>query len=184
MEPKELAEYLDEKLAEMHPNFQWKIVKNNAQGIVELFVCFKIDVPETIQVQDSEGRVNEPGILQFEDTICFYDPAVSHVSPDHYLKSFIFDFDTGIEQGLVDVILKHLNIVVTQGSAELREFVQQTQLDQFELSWNDSNFQGTIQTFKEIDRYRYDRLHMDVKKDQSFIEQLKGISQDDKVERN
>jgi|SRR5699024_802635 len=183
MESKELAEYIDHTFTEMQPNFQWKVVKDSAKHIVETFISFKIDVPENIQVQDSEGTVNEPGILQFEDAICFYDPSISHVSPDHYLKSFIFDMKKGIEQGFVDAICKHLNIVVTQGSAEMRDFVKEPHYEQFELSWNDVNFQGTIDTFKDIGRYRHNLLQMDIQQKESLIDQLKGSKNHDDVER-
>src|SRR5699024_4064903 len=173
MESKELAEYIDQFLEDMHPNFQWQVVKNSGQHIVEVFFTFKIDVAEDIQVQDSEGTVNEPGVLQFEDAACFYDPSLSHVSPNHYLRSFIFDTDKGIEQGLVDAIFKHLNIVATQGSAALREFVKEPTHDQFELSWNETNFEGTLDTLKDTGRYSTDLLQMNVKKEVSLIDQIK-----------
>lgn len=183
MEEKELAAYLDQHFTEMHPNFQWKIVKNSEKHIVEVYFTFLIDVPKDIQVQDSEGSVNEPGVLQFEDVICFYDPHVSHVSADHYLIAFPFDLDQGMEKGFIDAVCKHLNIVATQGSASLREFIQTPTFDQFELSWNNQNFEGTIQTLKDIDRYSYEHLRMHVEKEESFFEQLKGSNKDDDVER-
>src|SRR5699024_3618294 len=102
MESTELAEYIDHTFTEMQPNFQWKVVKDSAKHIVETFISFKIDVPDHIQVQDSEVTVNEPGIRQFEDASCFYDPSISHVTADHNLKSFNFHMKKAIEQGFVD----------------------------------------------------------------------------------
>ena len=183
MERKELASYIDTYFAEMHPNFQWKIIKDSTKNIVEVYFTFVVNVPEDIQVQDSEGTVNEPGILQFEDVICFYDPTKSHVSPSHFLIAFPFDIDKGIEQGYVDAVCKHLNIVATQGSASLREFVQTPSKKQFELSWNELNFENTIQTLKDLKRYNRNTLQMDVNVEENFLDKLKGSTDDDDVER-
>lgn len=183
LETKELASYVDQYFTNSQPNFQWKVVKDSKQEVVEVFFTFKLDVSPDIQLQDSEGKVNEPGVLQFEDAICFYDPELSHVSKDHYLQSFPFSISTGIEKGYIEAVCKHLNIVVTQGSAALREFVKDPTQKQFELSWNSVNFSGTIQTLKNTGRYSTDLLQMNVERDQKFIEKLKGSNDDDHVER-
>lgn len=179
-----LATYINDYLKEMQPNYQWKVVQNSEQHIVEVFFTFKVDVDESIQVQDAEGKLNEPGVIQFEDVLCFYDPALSHVAPQHYLRAFEMDYQTGIEKGFVDAVLRHLNIVVTQGSAALRDFAVDDTAGEFQLEWNDRNLNGTIETMKATNRY--DPVHLQIvedEEDKSFIEKIKGDEEDDGVER-
>lgn len=184
MKTTHLAQYVDQYLAEFQPNFQWKVVQNNEQHIMELFFTFKVNVEKDIQVQDEEGKLNDPGVIQFEDVICFYDPAVSHVSPQHYMKSFEMNYRTGIEKGFVDAVLKHLNIVATQGSAELRDFAADDTMGQFRLQWDERNFEGTLETLKATNRY--DRTHLQFtqkEEEKSFIDKIKKEDDSDDVER-
>lgn len=183
MKTRQLSEYIQQALTEMQPNFQWKVVQNSEQHIVEVFFTFKVDVDKDVQVQDSEGKLNEPGVIQFEDAIAFYDPAISHASPQHYLQAFEMNFRIGIEKGYVDAILKQLNIVATQGSAQLRDFAEDDTIGQFDLQWSERNFNGTLETMKATNRYDRTYLKFADEKEESFIDKIKKEDESDSVER-
>lgn len=183
MEEKELAAFIDAYFTKMRPNFQWKVVKNSVTHTVEVFFTFQVPLPSFVQVQDSQGTRNRSGELNFEDVICFYDAQRAHIAEEAYLQTFAFDAERGIEEGYVEAVCKHLNIVATQGSAELRDYVSMPTTDDFELQWHAVNFENTLQTLKDLNRYNPNRLKMDVQTGESFLEQLKGSMSDDDVER-
>lgn len=179
----DLSGYIDDELKKMLPNFKWKIVKESKKNLIELYLTFHIETDEAHQVQDMIGKNNEPGLVQFEDVICFYDPAYAHVKPQNYLAAFSLDSHIGIEKGYVDAILRQLNYTTKKGKVELREFLDDDFSDAFTLTWKDSNLQNMVDTLKETGRYSEEKLPMDLDGEQSFLEKLKKDDADDGVER-
>lgn len=179
----DLSAYIDKELGRMMPNFNWKIVKDSRKNLVELYLTFHVETEESIQVQDVLGKNNEPGLVQFEDVLCFYDPAYAHVKPQNYLASFSMDSHNGIEKGFVDAILRQLNYTTKKGKVELTEFLRDNVADSFRLSWEKSNLDNMIQTSKDTGRYNVEKLQMALDEEESFIEKLKKDEADDGVER-
>ena len=179
----DLSEYIDDELKEMLPNFKWKIVKDSRKNLIEIYITFHIETDDSHQVQDMVGKNNEPGLVQFEDVICFYDPAYAHVKPQNYLAAFSMDSHVGIEKGYVDAILRQLNYTTKKGKVELREFLADDFSDVFTLSWKESNLLNMIDTLKETGRYSEEKLLMDLDEERSFLEKLKKDDADDGVER-
>lgn len=179
----DLSEYMDNELKEMLTNFSWKIVKDTQKKLVELYVTFHVETEESVQVQDTLGRNNEPGLVQFEDILCFYDPAYAHVKPQNYLASFSMDSHNGIEKGFVDAVLRQLNYITKKGEIELTEFLLDNQADSFSLTWDKSNLENMIKTLKETRRYNEEKVQMALDEEESFLEQLKKDDENDGVER-
>lgn len=179
----DLSVYIDDELKKMLPNFKWKIVKESKKKLIELYLTFHVETDEANQVQDIVGRNNEPGLVQFEEVICFYDPAYAHVKPQNYLASFAMDSHTGIEKGYVDAILRKLNYTTKKGKLDLAEFLNDDFAESFSLSWNESNLQNSIKTLKQTGRYNEEKVSMQLDEEQSFLEKLKEDDADDGVER-
>ncbi|MER2063532.1 MAG: DUF3013 family protein [Alkalibacterium sp.] len=179
----DLTGYLDSELKKILPNFKWKIIQDSKKNLIEVYVTFHLKTDEKHQVQDVIGRNNEPGLVQFEDVICFYDPAYSHVKPQNYLAAFSMDSHSGIEKGYVDAILRQLNYTTKKGKAELREFLNDDFSDSFTLTWKDSNLQNMVKTLKETGRYSEEKVPMNLDDERSFIEKLKEDGANDGVER-
>ncbi|GAB2484736.1 hypothetical protein GCM10008929_06920 [Alkalibacterium psychrotolerans] len=178
-----LSNYIDSELKDVLPNFKWRLVKNSKKKLIELYITFGVETDEKIQVQDSLGQNNEPGKVQFEDVICFYDPAYSHVKPQNYLTATAFDSNTGIEKGFVDVILRQLNLTTKQGMVELREFLLDDYAGEYKLVWNENNVDTLVKTMKDTGRYDEEKLMMDFDEDLSFFEKIKKDDDYDGVER-
>ncbi|GEK90881.1 DUF3013 family protein [Alkalibacterium kapii] len=179
----DLSEYIDDQLKTMLPNFKWKIIKDSKKNLVELYLTFYVETDESIQVQDMLGKNNQPGLVQFEDVICFYDPALSHVKPQNYLASFSMDSYTGIDKGYVDAILRKLNYTTKKGEVDLNEFLEDDFADSFVLTWENKNLQNMIDTMKKTGRYSEEKLLFDPEDERSFFEKLKKDEKDDGVER-
>lgn len=179
----DLSGYIDNQLREMLPNFNWKLVKESKKNLIELYITFHVESDESVQVQDILGKNNNPGIIQFEDVLCFYDPAYAHVKPQNYLASFSMDSHTGIEKGYVDAILRQLNYTTKKGKVELTEFLENNFTDSFNLTWEKNNLEHMIQTMKDTGRYSEEKLAMALEDEKSFLEKLKKDEGNDGVER-
>lgn len=179
----DLSGYIDNELREMLPNFNWKIVKDSQKNLVELYLTFHVETDDSVQVQDVLGKNNEPGLVQFEDVLCFYDPAYAHVKPQNYLASFSMDSHNGIEKGFVDAVLRQLNYTTKKGKVELTEFLKDGLADSYSLNWEKSNLDNMIKTSKDTGRYDEEKLQMALDKEESFIEKLKKDEANDGVER-
>lgn len=178
-----ISNYIDAELKNVLPNFKWRLIKDSKKKLIELYISFHVDTDETVQVQDSMGQNNEPGSVQFEDIICFYDPAYSHVKPQNYLAAIAFDSRSGIEKGYVDAILRQINLTTKQGMIDLREFLSDDFAGEFKLKWNENNLKSLMQTMKDTNRYEEEKLEMVLDDEHSFFEKLKEDDGDDGVER-
>lgn len=151
--------YLEANLEEQLSNFEWKVKRHKRQHIIEVAVVIYAESYDELITSDIDGTVNEPNLIQFEDSICFYDPQKSKVLPEDYLKIIPFDSKIGIEKGFLDAVLKVLRIVVQEGQTQLIEFVKDPTIETFELEWNEANLDNTIETLIDIDRYDNQRVH-------------------------
>lgn len=179
----DLASYIDSQIKVMYPIFQWRVVKDTKKQLVEVHFTFTVEVDDSVQVQDVLGQTNDQGYIQFEDVVCFYDPAFSHIQPQNYLEAVAFDSEEGLEKGYVDAFLKQLNIVTTEGSFKLKDFIEDLSAESFELQWSERNLQGTIETMKALGRYEDEKIYMNLDEEESLIEQLTKDGQHDGVER-
>lgn len=70
-----------------------------------------------------------------------------------YLVAIPFDSKKGIEKGLIDAVIKQLRIVMTEGQSDLLDFATDPTIETFELNWNEADFKGTLETYRETGRY-------------------------------
>lgn len=159
MAQESVLDYLGEALEESDFEFDWKLEWDKKQHAIEVyFSIFAEKNEENIVIEDIEGTTAQGDIIQFEDAICLFDPKKSKIQMDNYLKAFPVDFKIGIEKGYIDALLKTLRIVVTEGQSDLLDFATDPTIEEFELNWNDTNFDGTIKTLKDINRYNEEKL--------------------------
>lgn len=149
----DIAGYLEEVLVEHNLDFDWTVQRNKRQHTIEVYFSISVETESDIVVEDISGTVNNEGSIQIEDAICFYDPLKSKLVLDHYLKAFPFELKRGIEKGYIDTVVKMLRISVTEGQADLLDFATDPSIETFEFKWNESNFEKTVKTLKETDRY-------------------------------
>ncbi|MGX7394625.1 DUF3013 family protein [Carnobacterium mobile] len=158
MAKQDVIDYLETIMEESHLEFDWAVHWNKRQHTIEVaFTIYAETVPDLV-VQDVEGTVNKENIIQFEDIICFYDPEKSKIRLDDYLAAFPFDLKKGIEKGFLDTVVKMLRIVVTEGQSDLLDFATDPAIETFEMEWNETNFESTLQTAKDTNRYNKERV--------------------------
>lgn len=146
--------YIEEVMDEAHLEFDWMVQWNKRQTAVEIFcsIFAEVDLAETV-IEDVEGTVTENDIIEFEDVIIFYDPKKTTLDLADYLVAIPFDSKKWIEKGLIDAVIKQLRIVMTEGQSDLLDFATDPTIETFELNWNEADFKGTLDTYRETGRY-------------------------------
>ena len=158
MAKQDMIDYLDETMSEADLEFDWSIEWKKRQHVIEVTFTIYAQTDSGLVIQDVEGTVNTENMIQFEDVICFYSSEKSKIIVDDYLAAIPFDFKLGIEKGMIDAFVKLLRIVVTEGQSDLLDFATDSAIETFEMEWNQVNFQQTIQTLKETNRYNTERV--------------------------
>lgn len=153
-----MIDYLESTMSEANLDFDWSIEWKKRQNVIEVTFTLYAETEPELVIQDIEGTVNTENIIQFEDVVCFYNPEKSKIILDDYLAAFPFDFKKGIEKGFIDAFVKMLRIVVTEGQSDLLDFATDSTIETFEIEWNQVNFEQTIQTFKDTNRYNLERV--------------------------
>lgn len=180
----DLTEYIADRLKEIYPFFQWKVQNNSLRNTVELFVTFRVDLDgNKIALQDKFGTNLTTDYIQFEDVIAFYDPIQSDIQRGNYLTVIEMDNTLGIDKGQVDVVLKHLIRVASAGVSDLRDFIEKDERDQFEMKWNQHNYERALDTMKSLNRYNEDKLFMNFEEESSIVKELTEGNRHDGVER-
>lgn len=180
----DLTEYIADRLKEIYPFFQWKVQNNSLRHTVELFVTFRVDLDgNKIALQDKFGTNLTTDYIQFEDVIAFYDPIQSDIQRGNYLTVIEMDNMLGIDKGQVDVVLKHLIRVASAGVSDLRDFIEKDERDQFEMKWNQHNYERALDTMKSLNRYNEDKLFMNFEEESSIVKELTEGNRHDGVER-
>lgn|SRR5699024_295491 len=180
----DLTEYIADRLKEIYPFFQWKVQNNSLRHTVELFVTFRVDLDgNKIALQDKFGTNLTTDYIQFEDVIAFYDPIQSDIQRGNYLTVIEMDNTLGIDKGQVDVVLKHLIRVASAGVSDLRDFIEKDERDQFEMKWNQHNYERALDTMKSLNRYNEDKLFMNFEEESSIVKELTEGNRHDGVER-
>ncbi|MCA9766212.1 MAG: DUF3013 family protein [Carnobacterium sp.] len=158
MTKQDMIDYLDSKMSEANLDFDWSIEWKKRQHAIEVSFTIYAQTDSNLVIQDIEGTVNTENIIQFEDTICFYNPEKSKIILEDYLATIPFDFKQGIEKGSIDAFVKILRIIVTEGQSDLLDFSTDPSIETFEMEWNQANFEQTIQTLKETNRYNTEKV--------------------------
>lgn len=179
----DLAAYIAEQLKDKNPFYQWKVRVDGQKNIVELLVVITEKVDSGVQVQDIVGQNNDSGLIRFENMLCFYDPNISHVEPKTYLTAIAFDQKVGLDKGIVDGVIKQLELVLSSGRRNLHSFLEDPTQDEFSLTWDQDSFEQNLVTSKNIGRYNTEKLKIKLEEQPSIVDQFIGDDEYDGVER-
>lgn len=146
--------YLEKTMADQDLSFNWKVNQHDEKRILEIYCHISIRLSDqTIHYIDDAGNINQEGWLHFSDKVCFFDPQRSYVETDHYLATFPMIINEGIEQGLMDNVIKHLKIVFKDVDDDLRNFVTDPKAMIYEVQWSKKNFEQTLKDARRLNRY-------------------------------
>lgn len=174
----DLSSYIYQKLTEEPQNYQWRIVSDSHKGAIEIYLAIRLEVGPKEYVQDITAQVNEQGVIYFEELVCFYNQLDHKILTKNYLRAVPVDPVEGIEAGYVDAFLKQLNIIFSTAKSDLRLFLEEDDLKEFSLDWNEENMENTIETLKKTNHYSRKRLIFSDEEEQSLVDQFKGENYD------
>ena len=174
----DLTRYVYQKMIEDAHSYQWRIVYDSHKRALEVYFVISLESDSKHFVQDINGQVNRNNLIQLEEIICIYDEMENRIVPNNYLYAVPFNREEGIEEGLVDALLKQLNIVIAGAASQIRDFLLDANENEFELQWNEVNFKNTIETLKDTGNYARNRLTFEEQDKQSLVEQFKEDTYD------
>lgn len=177
-----LSQYLSKQLKNIKPPFQWKITIDPQKQMLELLMHLRIKNEAGVYLQDASGTTSDEAYFHIEEKICFYNKDSQLSDPENYLWAYAIDLNRGVEEGLVDALIKQLKIQMNELTVELHQFVNRAEAETFIPYWNETNLEHTLQTLKATGRYSTERLMIDFKTEKHTLESLKG-EKDDSVER-
>ena len=169
----DLGNYLYKNMLEKATYYQWKIIVDRSKRALEIYFTISLDIPDEQFVQDTNAKVNESGQLSFEEVICFYDEANNKIVPQNYLVAIPINISVGVEQGYVDAFIKQLNIIVSNASGQIREYLTDESQNEFSLVWSEQNMENTIHTMQKTENYHTNTLTIEFEEKVSLIDQFK-----------
>lgn len=141
--------YLDGKINETIHDYDlaidWDKKNHSIEVIVRLFA--ENNANETID--DSEGITSEEEIIEFEDSILFYNSAKYQPNENDYLALIPYEGKKGIKQSILDGFVSYLNEVLTKGQSDLLDFLSDEQAEIFELEWFQEQFEREIKKYQK-----------------------------------
>src|SRR5699024_2630534 len=154
----DLGSYIYKNMLEKATYYQWKIIIDRSKRALEIYFTISLDIPDEQFVQDVNAKVNQSGQLNFEEVVCFYDEANTQIVQKNYLVAIPININIGVEQGYVDAFIKQLNIIVSNASGQIREYLTDESQNEFSLIWSEQNMENTIHTMEKTENYHTNTL--------------------------
>ncbi|AZP05469.1 DUF3013 family protein [Jeotgalibaca ciconiae] len=152
---KNIINKIQKTMESLHFPCEWRIEWFKQKHTIEIVVMIPVTLEKDSTVTDQYEKVNIHDNFVFEDAVLLYDTRLSDIKNSNYLATIEFDKEDGLYGGTIESICKNLRVSVGQAMNDLHEFLQDDAQVRFEIKWNDNNYQNTIKTLKDIDRFDY-----------------------------
>ncbi|MGY3778175.1 DUF3013 family protein [Isobaculum melis] len=156
----DLLTYLDEKMKEQFHDVEWTIEWYKKEKNITLYFSLFAEISDdAAEIADIEGTIAENEVIEFEDSLVFFDPEKSKIeATEDYLQVIPFSLKKGLEIGYLETLLAYLKDVLDEGQSDLLDFVTNPDIEEFELNWDDASFEARLAQAK-----------LETKYDQTFI---------------
>lgn len=147
--------YLDQQITKKVTEYDVALDWNRKNHTIE--VVFRLFAENTMheQIDDVQGTVSEEEIIEFEDSILFYNPDKSFLADEEFLAAIPYEGKKGIKQSMLDGFVDYLNDVLTEGQSDLLDFLTGEGQDIFELRWSQEAFEEAVQKYQKADGDTY-----------------------------
>lgn len=151
----DLVSYLDEKMNERFHDLDWTIEWYKKEKNITLYFSLFAEISDdAAEIADIEGTIAENEVIEFVDSIVFFDPEKSKIEhSEEYLHIVPFTLKKGLEAGYIDTILSYLQEVLDEGQSDLLDFVTDPAIEEFELSWDSTTFEEMLTRAKQEGKY-------------------------------
>lgn len=140
MKKENMLTYLESRLQATLTEYDFAIDWETKNHTVEVIVRIYAGNQENQSIEDSEGVLSEEEVIEFEDGVLFYNPAKADFDPEDYLTTFPYEGKKGLKKSFIHAFAIYLAEVLTEGESDLLDFLNDEELEVFELKWNEEAF--------------------------------------------
>ena len=149
---------MEAELEKALTDFDFAMDWNTKKHTIELFVVIFAENKELSEIEDDEGVVSEEEVIEFEDSLLFYDVAGSTPDSEDYLAVIPFDRKKGLSREWLKAFAGYLNDVLVEGQDDLLSFLTNDEEEVFELKWSQDAFEQQMQTIEDKTIIAYPRF--------------------------
>ncbi|MGV3323168.1 DUF3013 family protein [Streptococcus hyovaginalis] len=146
---------LEEEL-EKHLDVDFAIDWDKKNHAVEVVVVIEAHNESEVEVIDDAAEVSKEDIV-FEDFVLFYNPAKTKFDPEDYLVAIPYEPKKGLSREFLAYFAKILNEVTTEGLSDLMDFLQDDNILEFALKWDQEAFEKGKGALEEKEWHGYPR---------------------------
>ncbi|MGT2774588.1 DUF3013 family protein [Streptococcus hyovaginalis] len=146
---------LEEEL-EKHLDVDFAIDWDKKNHAVEVVVVLEAHNESEVEVIDDATEVSKEDIV-FEDFVLFYNPAKTKFDPEDYLVAIPYEPKKGLSREFLAYFAKILNEVTTEGLSDLMDFLQDDNILEFALKWDQEAFEKGKENLEEKEWHGYPR---------------------------
>lgn len=118
--------------------------------------CFKIEFTffaenkEHDAIYDLTGVASDEPIITFLDSILIYDQTNQNlqINPDDYLVCLPFAGENGWTLAMGKAFFAYLQVVLDDGESDLLDFLNEEEIEVFELEWSKKKFDQLLADFQ------------------------------------
>lgn len=158
MKKENMLTVMESELEKALTDFDFAMDWNTKKHTIELFVVIFAENKELSEIEDDEGVVSEEEVIEFEDSILFYDITGSTPDSEEYLAVIPFDRKKGMSREWLKAFASHLNDVLVDGQDDLLTFLSNEEEEVFELNWSQEAFEQHMASVEDKTMIAYPRF--------------------------
>lgn len=146
--------YLDQQISQQLGDYEIAIDWHKRESTIEVIFRLFAENPSNERIDDVAGVISEEEIIEFEDSILFYDPQKATINQSDFLTTIPYEGKKGIKKSVLDSLIVYLKNILINGQKALIEFLSDNQQEIFELAWSEVEFQAIVTAYpSEHDKY-------------------------------
>lgn len=145
MSNKSLLDYLVDKTGELEfdGSLEWNWLKKDWAFILEINLY--VENQSTREILDLDGTKADQPVIEFFDQILLYNQKKPlNFEENDFLTCLGFDGKSGWTKGKADAFLDVLQDTLDNGESDLLDFVNDPDIEEFELTWDEEEFNKQI----------------------------------------
>lgn len=150
MKKKSLIDYLAQHTEEFDFDgvLHWNWIKSQRAFILEME--FFVENTDDQKIIDSNNVSSIEPVINFVDEILLYDQTKPcSFNENDYLITLSFNGKKGWTKGKADAFLTVLKETLDNGESDLLDFINQDEIEVFNLDWNMQNFENYVEENKD-----------------------------------
>lgn len=159
MQQHNLLTYQHYLLEELYFHCEWQLRWQEDWHCIELVLQFEF-VNNNTDIQLDIDQVDET--VFYECKVLFVDPQATHFYTPNVIRRIVVDQTKGIPTGEVTAIFKYLKQITSQAQAEWYDFIHDDSIDNFEITWEENDYQIIKERLVQTNQYNQQALFLPI----------------------